>query len=138
MTYGWAFGNVSLASAQAKAPGYGIYIPCKHMRYRASGQDHTALVGAVVDGKPNFITIAHIGVLTVDDPTCISLVGPSFTTPTPASRKMARSACALPLSRCWRKPTTAQWSAARTPTKAGLFAVFYGQQPAARRARLVG
>ncbi len=33
----------------------------------------TTLVGALVGGRPNFITIAHVGVLTVGEPECISL-----------------------------------------------------------------
>ncbi len=33
----------------------------------------TTIVGALVQGRPNFITIAHVGVLTVGEPECISL-----------------------------------------------------------------
>jgi len=33
----------------------------------------TTLVGAMVGGKPNFNTIAHVGVLTVGEPQCICL-----------------------------------------------------------------
>jgi flavin reductase (DIM6/NTAB) family NADH-FMN oxidoreductase RutF len=33
----------------------------------------TTLVGALVGGKPNFITIAHVGVLTLGEPECVSL-----------------------------------------------------------------
>ena len=84
----------------------------------------TVLVGAMVNGRPNFITIAHIGIMTHNH---ISLgMGKSHYTNTGIRENKAFSVC-LPSEKLVIETDYCGIMSGKKTDKAALFDVFYGE-----------
>ena len=84
----------------------------------------TTLVGAIVNGKPNFITIAHIGIMTHN---CISLgMGKGHYTNSGIRENKTFSVC-LPSENLVVETDYCGIMTGRKTDKATLFDVFYGE-----------
>ena len=84
----------------------------------------TTLVGANVDGKPNFITIAHVGIMTMNQ---ISLgMGKVHYTNAGIKENKTFSVC-LPSEKLVRETDYCGIMTGKKTDKAALFEVFYGE-----------
>ena len=85
------------------------------------------LCGAMVDGRPNFDTIAHVGVLTHKDPALITLsMGKAHST-TEGIRENRAFSVNLPGADMVEKVDYCGMVSGRDADKAGLFRVFFGE-----------
>lgn len=91
----------------------------------------TTLVGAIVEGKPNFITVAHVGILTHDSPNLVSL-GMGKTHYTNQGIKANRAfSINLPSEALVAVTDYVGLVSGKKTDKAGLFEIFYGELQAA-------
>ena len=87
----------------------------------------TTLVGTILDGKPNFITIAHIGIFTHGKPELISL-GMGKTHYSNKGIKENRTfSVNIPSEELVKKTDYAGLYSGKKHDKSGLFDVFYGE-----------
>lgn len=87
----------------------------------------TTLVGAMVNGKPNFITIAHVGVLTVGEPECISLgMHKSHHTNAGIKENQEFSVC-IPPEGLMEETDYCGLVTGKNTDKAAIFEVFHGE-----------
>ena len=87
----------------------------------------TTLVGATVNGKPNFITIAHVGIMTYQPPICISLSMAKVHYTNAGIRKNETFSVNLPSEALVRETDYCGLVSGKNTDKEALFNVFYGQ-----------
>ena len=87
----------------------------------------TTLVGAHVDGRPNFLTIANVGIFTKGEPELISIgVNKAHYTNAGIRANKALSVC-LPGEDLLEKTDCCGLASGKNADKAALFEVFYGR-----------
>ena len=84
----------------------------------------TTLVGANVNGKPNYITIAHVGIMDLGS---VSLGMAKFTTPMRESRKTERFSVNIPSVAMVKETDYCGIVSGKKTDKAKLFENFYGK-----------
>jgi len=87
----------------------------------------TTLVGAVVQGKVNFITIAHVGVLTVGEPECISLGIHKSHWTNQGIKEHGQFSVNLPGEKLVAETDYCGLVTGKNTDKSGVFEVFYGE-----------
>ena len=87
----------------------------------------TVLVGAIVDDKPNFITIAHIGIVNHATPHLISLsMGKSHHT-NPGIRENKAFSVNIPSENLVAETDYVGLVSGKNTDKSGLFQIYYGE-----------
>ena len=76
----------------------------------------TVLVGAMVDGKPNYITIAHIGIVNHARPYLISLSSAKAHYTNAGIKENKAFSVNIPSENWWLKPIMPELSAAKKRT----------------------
>jgi flavin reductase (DIM6/NTAB) family NADH-FMN oxidoreductase RutF len=87
----------------------------------------TVLVGAMVDGKPNYITIAHIGIVNHARPYLISLSSAKAHYTNAGIKENKAFSVNIPSENLVVKTDYAGIVSGKTTDKSGLFEVFHGQ-----------
>ena len=87
----------------------------------------TTLVGAMVNGKPNFITIAHVGIMTHRTPNCISLGMNKMHYTNGGIKENKTFSVNIPSEGLVKETDYCGLVSGKSTDKSALFTIFYGE-----------